>query len=72
VPVIHAAKATSHARRRPLDFHLICRYVDGMDDLRGHANVISATTAAMPSVDAFWFSFTYYACPALLEGGEST
>jgi hypothetical protein len=49
-----------------------CRYVDGMDDLRGHANVIGAKAAAMPSFDAFWFSFTYYACPALLEGGEST
>ena len=56
----------------PLDFVAVCRYVDGMDDVRGLANMVCGEAAAMPFFDAFWFSFSYYACPALLEGGEST
>ena len=43
-----------------------------MDNMSGQMNVIGAKAAVTPSFDAFWFSFSYYACPALLEGGEST
>ena len=40
-----------------------------MDESTLRANFMSIeTAAATPPIDAFWFSFTYYARPALLEG----
>jgi hypothetical protein len=42
-----------------------------MDDLRGLANMVRGAATATSTVDAFWFSFTYYAGPALLGGGET-
>jgi hypothetical protein len=40
-----------------------------MDSSALSANLINSETAtATSSVNAFWFSFTYYVRPALLEG----
>jgi len=40
-----------------------------MDDSRAETIGMSTVQAAATSpVNAFWFSFTYYARPALLEG----
>ena len=72
MPGKRAATRPKIRRPNPLDERAICRYVVGMDNMGGQMNVIGAKAAAMPSFDAFWFSFSYYACPALLEGGEST